>query len=123
MGRNRFDYLVELESETAVRELAPDFKALAKLEVRGIIVTAQAEASDYDFISRFFAPAAGVDEDPVTGSAHTVLGPYWMDELKSEALRARQVSARDGKLRVRMDGDRVHISGQAVTVVKGTLQY
>jgi len=119
-------WIVRLGSEKKVKDLDPDMAALAKVELGetqlGVSVTAPGTAG-YDFSSRFFGPWVGVDEDPVTGSAHTALGPYWMDELKSEALRARQVSARDGKLRVRMDGDRVHVSGQAVTVVKGTLQY
>jgi len=119
-------WIVRLGSEKEVKALNPDMTALGKVELGetplGVSVTAPGTAG-YDFSSRFFGPWVGVDEDPVTGSAHTALGPYWMDELKSEALRARQVSARDGKLRVRMDGDRVHVSGQAVTVVKGTLQY
>jgi predicted PhzF superfamily epimerase YddE/YHI9 len=88
----------------------------------GVTVTAPG-TKGFDFVSRFFGPWVGVDEDPVTGSAHTILGPYWMEELKSEALRARQVSPRGGNLRVHVDGDRVHVSGQAVTVVKGTLSF
>jgi predicted PhzF superfamily epimerase YddE/YHI9 len=123
VGRNRFDYLVELPSEAAVRELAPDLRALKTLPVRGVIVTARAPAEDppYDFVSRFFAPAAGVDEDPVTGSAHCALGPFWRDRLGKDDLLARQVSARGGTVRVGVRGDRVELGGQAVTVLRGEL--
>jgi len=117
-------WIVRLESEKKVIDLTPNMVALAEVDLGetalGVSVTAPG-TKGFDFSSRFFGPWVGVDEDPVTGMAHTVLGPYWMDELQSEALRARQVSKRDGKLRVRVDGDRVQISGQAVTVVKGTL--
>ena len=122
MGRNRFDYLVELESETAVRELAPDFKALAKLDVRGIIVTAQAEASDYDFISRFFAPAVGVDEDPVTGSAHCCLAEFWQQRLGKSEMVGYQASDRGGCVHVRIAGQRTILGGSALTIAAGKLR-
>jgi PhzF family phenazine biosynthesis protein len=122
MGRNRFDYLVELESETAVRELAPDYKALEKLEVRGIIVTAQAEATDYDFISRFFAPAAGVDEDPVTGSAHCCLAEFWQQRLGKSEMVGYQASQRGGCVHVRVAGERVILGGTALTIAAGELR-
>jgi predicted PhzF superfamily epimerase YddE/YHI9 len=97
---------------------------LAKIDLGstplGVSVTAPGTRG-FDFVSRFFGPWVGVDEDPATGMAHTVLGPYWMDELGSEALRAEQVSVRGGILRVRREGDRIHVSGQAVTVVRGML--
>ncbi|MEA2693019.1 MAG: hypothetical protein QOJ16_2406 [Acidobacteriota bacterium] len=121
VGRNRFDYLVELPSEAAVRALAPDLRALKTLPVRGVIATARAEAPPFDFVSRFFAPAAGVDEDPVTGSAHCCLGPFWRDRLGKDDLLARQVSERGGTVRVGVRGKRVELGGQAVTVLTGEL--
>jgi PhzF family phenazine biosynthesis protein len=120
VGRNAFDYLVELESETAVRGLAPDFGILRRLGVRGIIVTSRG-SGEYDFVSRFFAPGAGIDEDPVTGSAHVCLGPFWSARLAKTELLAYQASARGGVVRVRVAGDRVHLGGQAVTVLRGEL--
>jgi PhzF family phenazine biosynthesis protein len=120
-GRSRFDYLVEAESEKAVREIRPDFTALARVSARGVIVTARSSASEYDFVSRFFAPGAGVDEDPVTGSAHCCLGPYWSPRLAKTVFTAYQASARGGVVRVRVEGDRVRLSGQAVTVLRAEL--
>ena len=119
--RNQFDYLLEVDSEATVRGMAPDFTALRKLEARGIIVTARASTAGFDFVSRFFAPAVGVDEDPVTGSAHCALGPYWGERLGKTAMTAYQASARGGIVRVRLDGDRVILGGQAVTVMTGEL--
>jgi PhzF family phenazine biosynthesis protein len=121
VGKNAFDYLVEVESEEIVRSLAPDFSALAKLPVRGIVVTARGKGPEYDFVSRFFAPAAGVDEDPVTGSAHTALAPYWGTKLGKTEMLAYQASARGGVVRVRTLGDRVLLGGQAITVLTGEL--
>lgn len=120
-GTNRMDWLVLFESESAVRELRPDFALLAQLPVRGVIVTARSQAPEFDFVSRFFAPGAGVAEDPVTGSAHCALGPFWAERLGKTALRAHQVSARGGVVRVRVNGDRVVLGGTAVTVVSGEL--
>ena len=122
-GRNRLDLLAELASEAEVRSLAPDFPRLklATPPGRGVIVTARSATPDYDFVSRFFAPAAGIDEDPVTGSAHCALGPYWMAKLGKSELRAYQASARGGSLGVRVAGDRVFLTGQAVTVLRGEL--
>jgi PhzF family phenazine biosynthesis protein len=116
VGRNQFDYVVEVESEQVVRNMSPDFSALLKFPVRGVIATARSDSERYDFVSRFFAPAAGVNEDPVTGSAHCCLGPYWMDRLVKTELRAYQASSRGGELRVHVVGDRVHLFGRAVTV-------
>ncbi|MGD2123631.1 MAG: PhzF family phenazine biosynthesis protein, partial [Gemmatimonadota bacterium] len=117
-------WLVRLGSEEDVLALKPDMTALGAVDLGdtplGVSVTAPG-ASGTAFVSRFFGPWVGVDEDPVTGMAHTVLGPYWMDELGSEELTARQVSARGGDLRVRRVGDRIQVSGQAVTVVRGRL--
>ena len=118
VGRDIDDYLVELESEAIVRALQPDISALGKLEVRGTIVTARATDPRFDFVSRFFAPAFGVNEDPVTGSAHCCLTPYWTNKLGKTDLTAYQASARGGILRVRMAGERVLLSGQAVMVMK-----
>ena len=119
-------WIVRLKTEKAVKKLGPDMTALREVDLGenalGVSVTAPGTAGA-DFCSRFFGPWVGVDEDPVTGMAHTILGPYWLDELNAMALRARQVSARGGDLRVRRDGDRIQVSGQAVTVVKGTLRF
>ena len=121
VGRNRFDYLIGIDSETAVRRLTPDFGRLGKLDARGIIVTAQAETDGFDFVSRFFAPNAGIDEDPVTGSAHCCLGPYWQRRLGRDTFAAWQASERGGGVKVTVRGDRVTLSGQAVTVLRGEL--
>lgn len=121
VGENDLGYLiVELTDEPAVRELSPDLNAIGALPATGVVATARA-SGDYDFVSRFFAPALGVPEDPVTGSAHCSLGPFWAERLGRTELRGFQASARGGEVRVRAAGDRVHLSGQAVTVVRGTL--
>ena len=121
VGRSRFDYLVELETEEAVRALRPDFARLARVEARGVIVTSASATSARDFVSRFFAPAAGVNEDPVTGSAHCCLTPFWAARLGRSSLLAHQLSARGGALRLTLAGDRVRLAGQAVTVLRGEL--
>lgn len=111
------DYLYVVETEKEVRNLNPDIRELAKADVRGIIVTAPGD--EFDFVSRFFAPAAGVDEDPVTGSTHTMLTPYWSNRLGKEKLVGRQVSRRGGMVYCHHLGNRVEICGQACTVMKG----
>jgi PhzF family phenazine biosynthesis protein len=121
VGKNVFDYLVEIESDAALRALSPDHSTLRKLPVRGIIVTAKSTSPEFDFISRFFAPGSGIDEDPVTGSAHTALAPYWADILGKQEMTGFQSSARGGVVKVRMAGDRVKLGGQAVTVMTGVL--
>jgi PhzF family phenazine biosynthesis protein len=121
VGSSRFDRLVEVENEAAVRSLKPDFTRLGQLEIRGIIVTSAASSPDYDYVSRFFAPAAGVDEDPVTGSAHCCLGPFWKERLGHDNLLGYQASVRGGFVRTRCEGDRVFLSGQAITVLRGEL--
>ncbi|SPE25248.1 putative enzyme [Candidatus Sulfopaludibacter sp. SbA3] len=121
VGRNAFDYLVEVDSEEMLRGLSPDHGTLRKIPVRGVIVTARGTGGEFDFVSRFFAPGSGIDEDPVTGSAHTALGPYWAEKLGKTELTAFQASARGGVVRVRMAGDRVKLGGQAVTVMTGDL--
>lgn len=121
VGKNRFDYLVEVDSEETVRNLRPDLPLLAKVETRGIIVTSLSSTKDFDFVSRFFAPRVGINEDPVTGSAHCCLGPFWKSRLKKDEFTAYQASSRGGTVRVRVSGDRVCLSGQAVTVLRGEL--
>ncbi|HEY3826785.1 MAG TPA: PhzF family phenazine biosynthesis protein [Bryobacteraceae bacterium] len=121
VGRNQFDYLVEVANEAALLGLKPNHHLLRQLPVRGIIVTAP--GTEYDFVSRFFAPGSGIDEDPVTGSAHSALAPYWSDKLGKAEMVGFQASARGGVVKVRMDGDRVYMSGQAVTVLRGELLF
>ncbi|MFW5995797.1 MAG: PhzF family phenazine biosynthesis protein [Halanaerobiaceae bacterium] len=122
VGRNRFDYLLEVESEETVRNLEPDFNLLKKVDTRGVIVTASSRKEEYDFVSRFFVPGIGVDEDPVTGSSHCCLGPYWKKKLGKSELNAVQLSERGGELRVKvLDNGRIKLLGQAVTVLKGEL--
>ncbi len=121
VGRNRFDYLVEVDSEEALRQMDPDFPLLATIPTRGVIVTSPSGERDYDFVSRFFAPRAGLPEDQVTGSAHCCLGPYWMERLGKKELLAYQASRRGGTLRVRVEGERVKLAGQAVTIMRGDL--
>jgi PhzF family phenazine biosynthesis protein len=113
------DYLAVFETEEEVRNIEPDFHLLSALEAIGVIVTAPGEK--YDFISRFFAPRAGVNEDPVTGSAHSTLVPYWSDVLNKNVLHARQISTRGGELFCEMENDRVIIKGKAVTFLEGEI--
>jgi PhzF family phenazine biosynthesis protein len=121
VGKSRFDYLVELDGADAVLKVQPDFARLRAIRARGVIVTSRSAAPDCDFVSRFFAPASGIDEDPVTGSAHCCLAPFWSRRLDKDRFVARQLSARGGILRVRLDGERVRLSGEAVTVLRGDL--
>jgi PhzF family phenazine biosynthesis protein len=121
VGRSRFDFIAEVDSEQAVRKLKPDFTKLSTLTIRGLIVTARAKTPPYDFVSRFFAPRAGINEDPVTGSAHSVLGPYWKNRLKKNELLAYQASKRGGVIRVRVGDRRVFIGGKAITALKSEL--
>jgi PhzF family phenazine biosynthesis protein len=121
VGKNRFDYLVEVDSEKTVRDMTPDFSLLAAIPIRGIIVTSLATSPEYDFVSRFFAPMVGINEDPVTGSAHCCLGPFWRDRLGKDEFVAYQASTRGGVVRVRLSGNRVVLGGQAVTVLRGEL--
>jgi PhzF family phenazine biosynthesis protein len=119
VGKSEYDYLVEARRAEAVLELEPDCSLLKQVECRGVIVTSRAAGQEYDFISRFFAPAAGVDEDPVTGSAHASLAPYWQAKMMKDELVAYQASERGGILHLKVDGRRVLIAGRAVTVMKG----
>jgi len=120
VAMSRHDLLVELASERAVRELQPDLARLRRLRVRGVITTACARRR-WDFVSRFFAPAVGVDEDPVTGSAHSVLAPYWSERLGKTSMLGYQASPRGGEVAVKLRGDRVALGGEALTVVRGEL--
>lgn len=121
VGFSRFDGFVVLGSEAAVRGVTPDFARLGALPLRGAIVTARSDMPGFDFVSRFFAPGVGIDEDPVCGSAHCCLGPYWGDRLGKMDLLAYQASPRGGVLRVGLRGDRVRLAGRAVTVLRGEL--
>jgi len=121
VGRSQFDVIVEVASEDAVTSLAPDITVLRRIEARGVIVTARATRPGIAFVSRFFAPNAGVDEDPVTGSAHCVLAKYWVAKLGRDELTGYQASRRGGTVRVRAIGDRVHLGGRAITVMRGEL--
>ncbi|MEN6664268.1 MAG: PhzF family phenazine biosynthesis protein [Phycisphaerae bacterium] len=121
VGRNRFDYIIELSSEAALRALAPNWAMLLPVETRGVIVTCTCDDRRFDFVSRFFCPAVGVNEDPVTGSAHCCLGPYWQGRLGKSELTGYQASARGGVVRLRVSGPRVMLMGQAVTVTEGTI--
>jgi PhzF family phenazine biosynthesis protein len=121
VARSRFDYLVELDSASAVRSVAPDIARLQQVEARGVIVTSRSDQAGYDFVSRFFAPRVGVDEDPVTGSAHCALAPWWSAKLDRTELAGYQASARGGRVGIRIEGDRVVLIGTAVTVLVGEL--
>lgn len=121
VGKSKFDYLVEVESEEVVRNLNPNMTLLKTIPIRGVMVTSRSSSEGFDFVSRFFAPASGVDEDPVTGSAHCCLGPFWQKKLNKSVFTAFQASKRGGVVRVAVVGDRVLLGGQAVTVLKGEL--
>lgn len=121
VGRNQFDYLVQVANEAALRALNPNHFLLRRLPVRGVIVTAKSKNPEFDFVSRFFAPGSGIDEDPVTGSAHSALAPFWGARLKKTEMTGFQASTRGGVVKVRLEGDRVRMSGQAVTVLRGEL--
>lgn len=117
-GLSRFDYFIEVASPEIVRELKPDFGKLKEADVRGVIVSAK-DGDEYDFISRFFAPGVGIDEDPVTGSAHCVLAPYWSHKLNKQEMTAYQASSRGGKLNLKVINDRVIIGGEAIVTIRG----
>jgi len=121
VGKFGAKYLIEVNDEETVRKLDPDFPALRKMPGRGIVVTSIASTAPYDFVSRYFAPWVGVDEDPVTGSAHCCLGHYWGQRLGKQELKAYQASARGGEVHIRLGQERVYLSGNAVTVFSGTL--
>jgi len=122
IGKSQLDYLAEVASEEVLRTIQPNFAQLATFPTRGVIVTAAANpASEYDFVSRFFCPSVGINEDPVTGSAHCVLSPFWSKRLGRAQLTGYQASERGGTVRVYLNGDRVYLSGQALTILRGQL--
>ncbi|MFS0762159.1 PhzF family phenazine biosynthesis protein [Peribacillus phoenicis] len=121
VGQNKWDYLVEVQSEEIVRNLKPDFNSIARMQIRGVIVTSLSDSGEYDFVSRFFSPAQGLDEDYVTGSAHCCLGPYWKNKLDKSITIAYQASERGGLLKVEVSEDTVKLSGHAVTIYEGNL--
>jgi len=121
VGRNRMDYIVEIDDAETLRAMAPNMDALKQLQTRGVIVTCPGQGTEYDFLSRFFAPGAGIPEDPVTGSAHCCLAPFWAERLNRRELVGYQASPRGGVVRVRHSGNRVQLAGHAVTVYTGTL--
>lgn len=120
VGKNRMDYIVEVESEAILRQLKPNKEVLRQLGNRGIIVTCKSEREEFGFLSRFFAPALGIDEDPVTGSAHCCLGPYWKRKLHQDEFVAYQASERGGIVKIKVD-ERVYLCGQARTVFSGQI--
>lgn len=119
--KNRMDYLIEVDNEDIIKKINPDFRKLKEVDTRGVIVTSKANSERYDFVSRFFAPAIGIDEDPVTGSAHCCLAPYWKKRLNKNEFTAYQASNRGGSLKIRLGKERVYLSGKAVMVLKGEL--
>jgi predicted PhzF superfamily epimerase YddE/YHI9 len=121
VGRSPFDYLIEVADEAIVRAAAPDFTKLKKISTRGVMITAPSADSKYDFVSRFFAPGAGIDEDPATGSAHCCLAPFWRGRLGKAEFVARQLSRRGATIKVAVAGDRIKLAGQAVTMMRGEL--
>lgn len=120
--RSKWDFVAVYEIEAQVAALTPDHRALAGTECRGVIATAPSATPERDFVSRFFGPGSGVDEDPATGSAHCVLTPYWAERLGKDELRAQQISRRVGTLRLASRGERVRIAGGAVTYLRGTIE-
>lgn len=121
VGQNRFDYVVEVESEQVLRRIAPDFKLLGTVPCRGVMVTSRSADPQFDFLSRAFFPRLGVDEDPVCGSAHCCLGPFWQRRMGKNSFVAYQASARGGVVKVRVTKDRAFLGGRAITVAKGEL--
>ncbi len=121
-GFNGTDFLAEVESADVVRKLQPDLKRVAALPARGCAATSRSDTGEFDFVSRFFAPGIGVNEDPVTGSAHCCLGPYWGGKLGKTEMTAYQASRRGGVVKVRLENDRVVLGGKAVVVFSGELK-
>ncbi len=121
VGRSKFDFVIEFESEKVIRSITPNLNTLAKVKCRGVIVTARSDDRQFDFVSRFFAPAIGINEDPVTGSAHCVLAPYWATRLGKSRMVGFQASSRGGVVQVELRGDRVMIGGQGVIFSRGNI--
>jgi predicted PhzF superfamily epimerase YddE/YHI9 len=123
VGRNEMDYLVEVADEATLRHLRPHFPTLSALPMRGVIVTCRSDAKEFDFVSRFFAPSVGLNEDPVTGSAHCALGPYWQGKTGKSHFTAYQASERGGVVRLRVGDGTVVLSGQAVMMTRLELRH
>ena len=121
IGRSKFDFLIEFESENMIRSIAPNFNALANVKCRGVVVTARSDNRQFDFVSRFFAPAVGINEDPVTGSAHCILGPYWSSRLGKSKMVGFQASSRGGVVDVELRGERVVLGGRGVVFARGNI--
>lgn len=119
--KGKTDYLLVFDAEEQIRNIQPDMLAISTVPARGIIITAAGNDPDTDFVSRFFAPQSGVDEDPVTGSAHTTLAPFWNVQTGKEKMRAKQLSARGGQVQVNLLHDRVELGGQAALYLKGEI--
>ena len=122
VGKNRMDYIIEVGSTEELANLSVDYAQLSEVAARGVIVTTQCHTPDFDFLSRFFCPAVGVNEDPVTGSAHCCLAPYWAMKLGRDEMRAFQASRRGGVIDVQLKQDRVRLGGNATTIFSGDLQ-
>ncbi len=120
-GYNGSDYIIVVDNQRIVEQLNPDFRMMGEVKMRGVIVTAPGREAGMDFISRFFAPSAGIDEDPVTGSAHCCLAPYWAEKLEKTSMQARQISPRGGNVHVRLENDRVFLTGKATMIMEGKL--
>ncbi|MGV3614262.1 MAG: PhzF family phenazine biosynthesis protein [Fimbriimonas sp.] len=120
-GKNRMDWFVQLPDADDVRRIEPDFREIAALGIRGLIVTAHDASGEFDFVSRGFFPQSGIDEDPVTGSAHCAFAPFWAERLGKTEMVGYQASRRGGRVGVRLEGDRVKLLGRAVTTLAGTL--
>jgi PhzF family phenazine biosynthesis protein len=121
VGQSRHDLMVQVATENEIRQAQPNFSLLAKIPARGVILTAQSSDPDFDFVSRFFAPAAGINEDPVTGSAHCCLAGFWQRRLNKDSFRAFQASQRGGVVNVRVSGQRAILGGHAITIARGEL--
>ena len=121
VGQSKFDYVIEFESEEAIRSIKPNFNALANVKCRGVVVTARSADGQFDFVSRFFAPALGINEDPVTGSAHCILAPFWGSRLGKSKMVGYQASSRGGVVQVELRGDRVILGGQGVIFGRGQI--
>jgi len=121
VGQSKHDLVVQVATEAEVRAARPDLARLAEIPTRGIMLTAESSSSEFDFVSRFFAPAAGINEDPVTGSAHCCLASFWCKQLAKSSFRAYQASPRGGVVQVRIEGERAVLGGRAITVARGEL--
>jgi PhzF family phenazine biosynthesis protein len=121
VGQSKYDFVLEFESEKVVRSVTPDFNRLASVKCRGVVVTAKSDNPQFDFVSRFFAPAVGINEDPVTGSAHCLLAPYWGARLGKTKLAGYQASSRGGVVQVELRGERVLIGGQGIVFSRGVI--